>query len=154
MRIWRVMDDCIRTGVSSAEEKLPGRLGLRRRAPLLYRRLMRGYFPRHASLLRRCSFNLLYPCTVFTRVWPLLHFLPSMEGLLQRAISLLQKDTIWAQIPRTIGKGIAAHGKACSVLDAEYLPLVPRVSSAFWNIQSRLYLRSAWQCSHSSISPN
>ena len=36
------MDDCIRTGVSSAEEKLPGRLGLRRRAPLLYRRLMRG----------------------------------------------------------------------------------------------------------------
>ena len=39
------MDDCIRTGVSSAEEKLPGRLGLRRRAPLLYRRLMRGYLP-------------------------------------------------------------------------------------------------------------
>ncbi|TBU49232.1 L-serine ammonia-lyase [Dichomitus squalens] len=45
MRIWGVMDDCIRTGVSSAEEKLPGRLGLRRRAPLLYRRLMRGFYP-------------------------------------------------------------------------------------------------------------
>ena len=43
MRIWSVMDDCIRTGVSSADEKLPGRLGLRRRAPMLYRRLMRGY---------------------------------------------------------------------------------------------------------------
>lgn len=43
MRIWGVMDECIRTGVSSAEEKLPGRLGLRRRAPMLYRRLMRGY---------------------------------------------------------------------------------------------------------------
>lgn len=43
MRIWAVMDDCIRMGVSSAEEKLPGRLGLRRRAPMLYRRLMRGY---------------------------------------------------------------------------------------------------------------
>ena len=42
MRIWEVMDDCIRAGVSSAEEKLPGRLGLRRRAPMLYRRLMRG----------------------------------------------------------------------------------------------------------------
>ncbi len=39
------MDDCIRTGVASAEERLPGRLGLRRRAPLLYRRLMRGYLP-------------------------------------------------------------------------------------------------------------
>lgn len=42
MRIWGVMDDCIRMGVSSTEEKLPGRLGLRRRAPILYRRLMRG----------------------------------------------------------------------------------------------------------------
>lgn len=37
------MDDCIRTGVSSSETKLPGRLQLRRRAPILYRRLMRGY---------------------------------------------------------------------------------------------------------------
>ncbi|KAI0675459.1 L-serine ammonia-lyase [Trametes maxima] len=45
MRIWGVMDDCIRSGVSSAEEKLPGRLGLRRRAPMLYRRLMRGFYP-------------------------------------------------------------------------------------------------------------
>ncbi|KAI8996358.1 L-serine ammonia-lyase [Trametes punicea] len=45
MRIWSVMDDCIRTGVSSAEERLPGRLGLRRRAPMLYRRLMRGFYP-------------------------------------------------------------------------------------------------------------
>ncbi|KAL4254848.1 Iron-Sulfur Dependent L-Serine Dehydratase [Abortiporus biennis] len=45
MRIWSVMDECIRTGVSSAEDKLPGRLGLRRRAPILYRRLMRGFYP-------------------------------------------------------------------------------------------------------------
>ncbi|KIP05481.1 hypothetical protein PHLGIDRAFT_92088 [Phlebiopsis gigantea 11061_1 CR5-6] len=45
MRIWSVMDDCIRTGVSTTEEKLPGRLGLRRRAPMLYRRLMRGFYP-------------------------------------------------------------------------------------------------------------
>lgn len=42
MRIWRVMDDCIRSGVSSKEQTLPGRIGLRRRAPILYRRLMRG----------------------------------------------------------------------------------------------------------------
>lgn len=39
------MDDCIRTGVSSKEPTLPGRLGLRRRAPMLYRRLMRGFYP-------------------------------------------------------------------------------------------------------------
>ncbi|KAF8633243.1 hypothetical protein AX15_001439 [Amanita polypyramis BW_CC] len=45
MRIWRVMDDCIRTGVSATEPTLPGRLGLRRRAPALYRRLMRGFYP-------------------------------------------------------------------------------------------------------------
>lgn len=43
MHIWRVMDDCIRAGVSATEPTLPGRLGLRRRAPALYRRLMRGY---------------------------------------------------------------------------------------------------------------
>lgn len=42
MRIWSVMDDCIRSGVSSTETTLPGRLRLRRRAPMLYRRLMRG----------------------------------------------------------------------------------------------------------------
>ncbi|KAH9933355.1 serine dehydratase alpha chain-domain-containing protein [Fomitopsis serialis] len=44
-RIWSVMDDCIRTGVSSSETTLPGRLQLRRRAPILYRRLMRGFYP-------------------------------------------------------------------------------------------------------------
>lgn len=43
MRIWQVMDKCIRTGVSTTERTLPGRLGLRRRAPILYRRLMRGF---------------------------------------------------------------------------------------------------------------
>jgi len=45
MRIWAVMDDCIRSGVHTHETTLPGRLGLRRRAPLLYRRLMRGFYP-------------------------------------------------------------------------------------------------------------
>lgn len=45
MRIWAVMDECIRNGVSTTEKTLPGRLGLRRRAPMLYRRLMRGFYP-------------------------------------------------------------------------------------------------------------
>lgn len=36
------MDECIRTGVSTTERTLPGRLNLRRRAPMLYQRLMRG----------------------------------------------------------------------------------------------------------------
>ncbi|EJD07550.1 L-serine ammonia-lyase [Fomitiporia mediterranea MF3/22] len=45
MRIWSVMDDCIRSGVATNETVLPGRLGLRRRAPMLYRRLMRGFYP-------------------------------------------------------------------------------------------------------------
>ncbi|KAI5894971.1 L-serine ammonia-lyase [Schizophyllum commune H4-8] len=45
LNIWNVMDNCIRAGVSSSERTLPGRLGLRRRAPLLYRRLMRGLYP-------------------------------------------------------------------------------------------------------------
>ncbi|KAF7356793.1 L-serine ammonia-lyase [Mycena venus] len=51
MRIWGVMDECIRTGVSSTETTLPGRLRLRRRAPMLYRRLMRGFYPGIASPL-------------------------------------------------------------------------------------------------------
>lgn len=45
MKIWSVMDQCIHTGVSTSETTLPGRLGLRRRAPILYRRLMRGLYP-------------------------------------------------------------------------------------------------------------
>ncbi|KAJ3821872.1 serine dehydratase beta chain-domain-containing protein [Lentinula raphanica] len=44
-RIWSVMDDCIQTGVTAQAPTLPGRLGLRRRAPILYRRLMRGFYP-------------------------------------------------------------------------------------------------------------
>lgn len=38
------MDECIRSGVSAKESTLPGRLGLRRRAPRLYHRLMRGFY--------------------------------------------------------------------------------------------------------------
>ncbi|KAJ7180425.1 serine dehydratase alpha chain-domain-containing protein [Mycena filopes] len=49
LRIWQVMDECIRTGVSSTETTLPGRLRLRRRAPMLYRRLMRGFYPGMAA---------------------------------------------------------------------------------------------------------
>ncbi|KAJ7281745.1 L-serine ammonia-lyase [Mycena rebaudengoi] len=51
MRIWSVMDECIRTGVATTETVLPGRLQLRRRAPMLYRRLMRGFYPGIASSL-------------------------------------------------------------------------------------------------------
>ncbi|KAK4049106.1 hypothetical protein OIO90_005576 [Microbotryomycetes sp. JL221] len=43
--IWKVMDSSIRDGVSSLEETLPGRLKVRRRAPALYRRLFKGFFP-------------------------------------------------------------------------------------------------------------
>lgn len=43
------MDECIHTGVSTSETTLPGRLRLRRRAPMLYRRLMRGFYPGVAS---------------------------------------------------------------------------------------------------------
>lgn len=39
------MDECIQTGVTTNATTLPGRLGLRRRAPILYRRLMRGFYP-------------------------------------------------------------------------------------------------------------
>jgi hypothetical protein len=39
------MDSCIRTGVTSTESTLPGGLDVRRRAPGLYRRLQKGFYP-------------------------------------------------------------------------------------------------------------
>jgi L-serine dehydratase len=49
MRIWRVMQDCVRRGFE-ASGLLPGVLGVRRRAPKLYRQLMSGdpLSPMHA----------------------------------------------------------------------------------------------------------
>ncbi|KAG8878551.1 hypothetical protein FRB98_006091 [Tulasnella sp. 332] len=44
-KIWGVMDECIRTGVSTTETVLPGRMQVARRAPNLYKRLMRGFYP-------------------------------------------------------------------------------------------------------------
>jgi L-serine dehydratase len=41
MRIWQVMQDCVRRGFDS-QGLLPGVLGVRRRAPKLYRQLMSG----------------------------------------------------------------------------------------------------------------
>ncbi|SAM73095.1 related to L-serine dehydratase 1 [Ustilago bromivora] len=49
VKIWTTMDECIRAGVESGEEKLPGPLGVKRRAPKLYSRLLRGLY-RGASL--------------------------------------------------------------------------------------------------------
>jgi L-serine deaminase len=43
--IWLVMDNCIREGVHSDQELLPGSLKMKRRAPALYRRLTRGLYP-------------------------------------------------------------------------------------------------------------
>lgn len=39
------MDSCIRTGVTSLEPVLPGPFQVRRRAPGLYRRLQKGFYP-------------------------------------------------------------------------------------------------------------
>lgn len=44
MRIWSVMDEGIRAGVHSTQEVLPGSLRMKRRAPKLYARLMRGLY--------------------------------------------------------------------------------------------------------------
>jgi len=60
MRIWQVMDECIRSGVSTAEQTLPGRLRLRRRAPMLYRRLMRGCVMIYCRLT--CIHNFVPDC--------------------------------------------------------------------------------------------
>ncbi len=49
VQIWTTMDECIRAGVESTEHALPGPLAVRRRAPSLYARLLRGLY-RGASL--------------------------------------------------------------------------------------------------------
>ncbi|KAJ3248322.1 hypothetical protein HDU77_008144 [Chytriomyces hyalinus] len=43
MGIWNVMDQSIMNGISSREEYLPGKLKVKRRAPVLYNKLMRGF---------------------------------------------------------------------------------------------------------------
>ncbi|RKP12024.1 L-serine dehydratase [Piptocephalis cylindrospora] len=43
--IWKVMDGSIRNGCLSEEPYLPGSLGVKRRAPSLYRKLLRGLYP-------------------------------------------------------------------------------------------------------------
>ncbi|KWU41791.1 L-serine ammonia-lyase [Rhodotorula sp. JG-1b] len=45
LNLWRVMDASIHAGVSSQDPTLPGRLQVRRRAPGLYRRLFKGFYP-------------------------------------------------------------------------------------------------------------
>lgn len=49
IKIWTTMDECIRAGVENTETTLPGPLAVRRRAPSLYARLLRGLY-RGASL--------------------------------------------------------------------------------------------------------
>lgn len=49
IKIWTTMDECIRAGVENTETTLPGPLAVRRRAPNLYARLLRGLY-RGASL--------------------------------------------------------------------------------------------------------
>ncbi|PKI83304.1 hypothetical protein MVES_002800 [Malassezia vespertilionis] len=44
VRIWTVMDEGIRAGVLSEQETLPGSLRMKRRAPQLYAKLMRGLY--------------------------------------------------------------------------------------------------------------
>ncbi|UZJ56993.1 hypothetical protein CBS101457_006313 [Exobasidium rhododendri] len=53
--IWLVMDNCIREGVHSEQELLPGTLKMKRRAPGLYRRLSRGLY---SSLGKTSSLSL------------------------------------------------------------------------------------------------
>lgn len=43
--VWETMDECIRNGVTSTETHLPGGLNVKRRAPHLYRRLQKGFYP-------------------------------------------------------------------------------------------------------------
>ncbi|KAJ3072657.1 hypothetical protein HDU98_003180 [Podochytrium sp. JEL0797] len=43
MGLWSVMDQSISNGISSRDEYLPGRLMVKRRAPVLYNRLMKGF---------------------------------------------------------------------------------------------------------------
>ncbi|KIS71599.1 uncharacterized protein UMAG_00042 [Mycosarcoma maydis] len=50
VKIWTTMDECIRAGVENEEKILPGPLAVRRRAPQLYARLLRGVYRGGASL--------------------------------------------------------------------------------------------------------
>lgn len=51
LAIWRVMESSIENGIKSTAEYLPGTLGVKRRAPMLYKKLMSG-FSEYAGLSR------------------------------------------------------------------------------------------------------
>ena len=50
IKIWTTMDECIRAGVENEDKVLPGPLAVRRRAPALYARLLRGVYRGGAAI--------------------------------------------------------------------------------------------------------
>lgn len=63
INIWNVMDEGIRAGVLSEQEVLPGSLQMKRRAPKLYNRLIRGLYmgPRRLGHMRGSSDTINVP---------------------------------------------------------------------------------------------
>ena len=119
LRIWHVMDGCIRDGVSSSEERLPGRLRVRRRASGLYKRLFKG------ALISRRG-----PCGAHARdvagFYPSVSF-PSKQATLEGSTDTTLEVSARGSAQLTSLKGQGRSGGARMVvgqLDHD-LPVVP-----------------------------
>ncbi|KAF8518032.1 serine dehydratase alpha chain-domain-containing protein [Hysterangium stoloniferum] len=120
-RIWTVMDDCIRTGVLTTETVLPGRLQLRRRAPGLYRRLMRGFYPAMSSGGMTAIES---PVTSQAALNS-----PDQEALTIGNARASTKDTDFTCAPQFSGRVPRRHSRAIRVtgsFDHPVLPMPPR----------------------------
>jgi len=115
MRIWNVMDECILTGVTSSETTLPGRLGLRRRAPMLYKRLMRGFYPgitSHNPTFPQITTPDSRTRELFAPNDEILKGLPTQEDAAMLLASRSKGSVDLGSNPRTNAKGFGSNGKA------------------------------------------
>ncbi|KAJ3330304.1 hypothetical protein HDU76_005981 [Blyttiomyces sp. JEL0837] len=87
LQIWNVMDQSIRNGILSNEEWLPGPLKVKRRAPMMYRKLMGG-FAEYAGLNATPSIS-IQKSTTESVTEALLSHLPATRG--PRVMSGLDK---------------------------------------------------------------
>lgn len=118
LNIFGIMDKCIAEGVTTTETHLPGSLNLRRRAPKLYKRLMRGFYPGLADAPTDAAGNALVGATKIIgrqnhpvpAVPPRKAMFPALEWLSTYAIAVNEVNAAGGRII------VAPTAGACGVI--------------------------------------
>lgn len=99
LSIWNTMDECIRNGVTSAEQILPGGLQVKRRAPSLYRRMQAPTATRSSTDTIR-SLETVLTATQIGRADHSLGLVPKRSSSVFPDIEYLSCMAIAASVPR------------------------------------------------------